>query len=78
MYLKATLTGLVTAAAACVLWVAVEMARLVAAIQFTGSGGLGAVSVDASLPVLIVAPAAFAIGFVWQLRRQRRHLRYVK
>ena len=72
MYLKSVLVGIIAAAAASVLWIlAVFVIPLVMVLfmsRDTGSGGIGAVSVD-SVSVLAAALVGFAIGFFWEYRR---------
>jgi hypothetical protein len=46
--------------------------KLAPVVATTGSGGLGAVSVELSTPVILAVPTAFLAGASWQFRRSRR------
>jgi hypothetical protein len=60
-------------AAAVITVVAIIVATSVAVVNVNdGSGGIGAVSVGVSELLLFPAVLAFALGFRWMFRRQRR------
>ena len=80
LYLKSVAAGIVTAVVASLVWI---LATLVLPVfvpllwsgfidDGTGSGGVGAVSVNFSVNsawILVVALAGFGVGFWWTLRR---------
>jgi len=74
-YLKSLLVGAVAALVGAVLWVfAVFFVPLFLPIvvsRFTGSGGIGAVSVG-SASILAASFVGFLLGFVWMFRRTAR------
>lgn len=72
IWLVSVLTGLV---AAIVTIVAIVVATATFSISTgQGSGSIGAVSFGASVLLLFPAALAFALGFRWMFRRQRRRM----
>jgi MYXO-CTERM domain-containing protein len=71
-FFKAILVGVGTALAAAVLLViATVVLPSWLAASFSGSGGIGAVSVGSGSAALVLL-AAFALGFFWTIRKRRR------
>ena len=71
-YLKAIVVGVATGLLAAVLWV-VGMLLLPEwlSMAFSGSGGIGAVSVGSG-SIALVLIVGFAAGFFWSIRRRKR------
>ena len=72
IWLKSALIGLVAAIATIVAIVVATTTWHMSAGQ--GSGGIGFVSFGLSALLLFPAALAFALGFRWMFRRQRRRL----
>jgi len=77
-YLKAIVVGVATALAATVLlFVGMFVLPAWLSMAFSGSGGIGAVSIG-STSVGLVLIVGFAAGFFWTLRRRKRRGRSVR
>jgi hypothetical protein len=72
IYFRALVVGIAAGLLAAVLWVLgwLLLPLYVESVQ-TGSGGIGAVSVDSGSS-LLVALIGFVIGSYWTIRRARR------
>ncbi len=77
-YLKAIVVGVATALLATVLlFVGMFVLPAWLSMAFSGSGGIGAVSIG-SISVALVLIVGFAVGFFWTIRRRKRRGRSVR
>ena len=74
IWLKSVLAGLVAALLTIVVIVSVFTVTIVSMSQGAGSGGIGFVSGGVSELIVLPVVIAFALGFWWMFRRQRRGL----
>lgn len=75
IFLKSLAAGLAAVAIAAIVWSLAAVAAgflRIATLMHTGSGGLGAISIE--LPELMLI-GAFIVGFIWQFRRSRQRSR---
>lgn len=71
-YLKAVIVGVVTGLLAAVLYVVGRLfLLLVGSMAFSGSGGIGAVSVGSGSATLVLL-IGFIVGFAWTIKRSRQ------
>jgi hypothetical protein len=75
IYLKSTLTGLVAAVMAGMLWILVTFVLPIVApmliARMTGQGGAAGAVIDSN-SILVAAAVGFVVGFFWRWCRLRR------
>ena len=71
-YVKAAIVGVLSGLLAAMLWVAGNLFwPLSGSMAFSGSGGIGAVSVGSGSAVLALL-IGFVVGFAWTIKRVRQ------